>query len=121
MRAIVGGQIWEFVTVAPGDPGLVDRTGEPRLAVADPAARQVRISSEVRPPLLDRVVLHEVAHAIAFSRGLLPSLYMGVPASARVHAEEWAASFVERYGIEVADTASRVLGRPVCVEGLCHA
>ncbi len=117
MRPVaVGGDVWAVLAVPPGDPRLVDRTGSPRLATTDPATRTVAVSSALRPPMLDRVLVHEMAHAATVSHGLLPSM----PTGDRVAVEEWAVGLVEGYGIEAAALASRALGRPVCVRGWCH-
>lgn len=116
----VNGDLWRVVGVRPGDPRLTDRTGVERLATADPSTRTICISSDVVPPLLDRVILHEVAHAITMSHGLLDSLHDVVPQETWVPVEEWAAQLVENHGIEAAVLASESLGRPVCVRGYCH-
>lgn len=93
----------------PGDPGLVDRTGSPRIATADPVGKVVRISWQVVPPLLDMVVVHEMAHAVSTENGIHGS----------VEAEEMAAGVIERHGLEIFALASESLGRPVCVRGMC--
>ena len=116
---MVGGRLWEVLTVDPTDPRLVDRTGAQRLATADPATRTICVSARVRPPLLDRVLVHEMWHAVTEERGLLGGLRSGVDPSRWVHAEEWAASAVELHALEAVALASRSLGRPVCVDGLC--
>ncbi len=110
----IGGEVWHIMTVPAGDPRLIDRTGTATIATTDHATRTICIMDSVRPPLLDRVLLHEMAHAVAMSRGLLPA-----PVD-RVGVEEWAAGMVESHGIEMVGLASEVLGRPVCVEGWCH-
>lgn len=115
----VNGDLWRVVRVSPGDPLLVDRTGTPRVATADPGDHVIRVSSKVLPPLLDRVVLHEVAHAVTMSHGLLGSIHEAVPEVLWVPVEEWAVQLVENYGMEAVALASEVLGRPVCVRGLC--
>lgn len=89
------------------------------MATADPNDRVIRVSSEVLPPLLDRVVLHEVAHAVTMSHGLLGPLHSTVPERLWVPVEEWAVQLVENYGMEAVALASEVLGRPVCIRGLC--
>lgn len=104
----------------PGDPSLIDRTGTLRLATTDPETMNINISSLVKPPLFDRVLVHEVAHAITVSHGLLDILHLGVPESLWVFVEEWAVQLVENHGIEAADISSRIMGRPVCVWGRCH-
>jgi hypothetical protein len=116
----VNGIEWEVVRVNPGDPRLIDRTGAEKLATTDPSTRTVHISSEVGPPLLDRVALHEAAHVVAVSHGMIPPIRAVVPAAFWVPVEEWAAQTMELHGLEAADVASRMLGRPVCVGGFCR-
>lgn len=116
---VANGDLWAVTRVPEGDPRLVDRTGRPRLATTDPSTRTVSVRSDVVPPLLDQVVLHEVAHALTISWGLLPALRAIIPPWAWVAAEEWAAGLVERHAIEAVTAAAQVLGRPVCVRGEC--
>ena len=116
----MNGEAWGVVMVPPGDPSLVDRTGVERLATTDPATRTVRVSSAVAPPLLDRVLLHEVAHAITVSHGLLGTLRIALPWRLQVLVEEWAAQLVENHAVEAAELTSEILGRPVCMYGYCH-
>lgn len=105
--------------MSPGDPRLVDRTGTETVATADPLTATICISTAVQPPYLDRVLLHEVSHAVAMSSGFLEPLHGALPERHWVAAEEWAAQLVERYGIEAAVLASESLGRPLCVGGYC--
>lgn len=107
------------MTVEPGDARLIDRTGYEKLATTDPSTRTIHLSSALRPPLLDRVVLHEVAHAITITHSLLGRLRDSMPPYSWVPAEEWSASLVENHSIEALDAATSILGRPVCVRGLC--
>lgn len=79
----------------------------------------VSVLDSVAPPLLDRVMLHEVSHAVTLSWGLLDRVRSAVPASAWVPVEEWAAQLMEGHAIETVAAASRSLGRPVCVDGAC--
>ena len=117
---VANNEAWRVVRVPPGDPALVDRTGRRAVATTDPAGRVVRISSDVAPPLLDRVLVHEVAHALTVSHGLLDGLRASLPEEYWVPVEEWAVQLVEGHGIEAAELASQSLGRPVCVRGWCH-
>ena len=105
--------------MSPGDPRLVDRLGFKTLGTTDPSSRTIHVSDELKPPLLDRVVLHEVAHAVTISYGLLDSLHQALPEKYWVWAEEWACHLVETYGMEASGLASESLGRPVCVRGFC--
>lgn len=115
----VGGELWRVQRVPAGDPRLVDRTGAARLATTDPATRTVSIHEGVMPPLLDRILLHEAAHAVTISRGLLGRMRAAVPEGSWVPVEEWAAQLMEGHAIEAIEAARTALGRPVCVDGRC--
>lgn len=116
---VVNGEVWRVVRVPAGDPSLIDRTNTPRLATTDPAMRTISVLGSLTPPLLDRVLLHEIAHAVTASWGLLGRMRSVVPARSWVSVEEWAAQLVEGHAIEAVAAASRSLGRPVCVDGTC--
>lgn len=115
----IGDDVWTVNIVSPSDPLLVDRTGNLRLATTDGVTKRINISSAVAPPLLDRVLLHEIAHAITISYGLLESLHALLPFKSWTYVEEWAAGFLERYAIEATVLASQSLGRPLCIMGYC--
>ena len=115
----VNGETWRVVRVPAGDPRLTDRTGTERLAVTDPSDRTVYVNRRLVPPLLDRVMLHEVAHAITVSWGLLPRLRSDARRGDMTSVEEWAAQLVENHSMEAVQAASEALGRPVCVRGIC--
>ena len=120
MRSFVtNGETWRGVRVPAGDPRLIDRTGEPRLATTNPRGRTISISETVQPPLLDRVLLHEIAHAITMSWGLLPRMRSEAMRGDMTGLEEWSAQLVENHAIEAIQAAREVLGRPVCVRGEC--
>lgn len=120
MRAFAAnGQVWRVIRVPAGDPSLVDRTDTVRLATTNPATRVISISETVAPPLLDKVLLHEIAHAITLSWGLLPGLRHEALRGDLTGLEEWSAQLIENHAIEAVEAATIVLGRPVCVRGLC--
>lgn len=114
---VINGDLWRVVRVPVGDPHLVDRTDSERLATTDSKTMTIYISSAVKPPLLDKVVLHEVSHAITVSYGLLEPLRAVLPPNLWVYVEEWAAQLVENHAIEASHIASDTLGRPVCIRG----
>ena len=116
----VNGDLWRVVRVTPGSPPLIDRTGEYRIATTDPETRELYISNDLKPPMLDRVLLHEVAHAVAVSYDLIGGLKEIAPEESWDAIEEWAVQMVENHGIEAAEAASASLGRPICVGGRCH-
>jgi len=115
----INGDVWRVVRVPAGDPRLIDRTGGSKLAVTDEETRTISISESVRPPLLDKVMLHEVAHAITVSWGLLPDVRRDTLRGDIIGVEEWSAQLVENHALEAIRAASEALGRPVCVRGLC--
>lgn len=119
LPVLVNGELWKVETVSPDNPLLIDRTGDYKLATTDPLTRSIRISSDVTPPLLDKVLLHEIAHAITVSHGLLAPLRNSIPDNMWIHVEEWSASLMERHAIEAAILASQALGRPLCINGYC--
>ena len=120
MRPItINGELWGAIRVKAGDPRLIDRTGIPRLATTDPRSMTICILDSLKPPLLDRVVLHEVAHAITVSWGLLTRLRAAIPPESWVDVEEWSARLMEAHAIEAVRAASEALGRPVCIMGVC--
>lgn len=116
----VNGEAWRVVRVPAGDPRLIDREGKRTVGTADPLSRTVHLSEDLVPPDLDRVLLHEVAHAVAMSHGLLSQLHGIIPEAYWVPVEEWAAQMVENHGIEAAVLASEVMGRPLCIGGFCN-
>jgi len=116
---LINGDVWVINRVSPGNPLLIDRTGSYRAATADPLTRSINISIEVTPPLLDSVLLHEVAHAITISYGLLDVLRSKIPYYLWVTVEEWAIAFLEKYSIEAIILASESLNRPLCINGKC--
>ena len=116
---VINGDVWRVARVPAGDPSLIDRTDTPRLAVTDARDRTVYVRNDLMPPLLDRVLLHEVTHAITVSWGLLPEVRSGVVRGDIIDVEEWAAQLVENHAMEAVQAARRALGRPICVRGLC--
>ena len=117
---IINGQLWRVVRVHPSDPSLFDRTGNLRLATTDPKRRVISVASNLEPPLLDRVMIHEAAHAITMAYNLLGEYQHFINSNDVIASEEWAAGLVEKHGLEAAELASEALGRPVCVKGVCH-
>ena len=115
----VNGDLWRVVRVAPGASRLVDRLSHRCLGTADPVEHVVYLSNDLVPPMLDKVLLHEIAHAVTMSYGLLGVLHEFVPEESRIAVEEWAANLVEDYSMEAIVLASESLGRPLCVNGHC--
>lgn len=119
LPVLIDGDLWRVMRVSPDSPFLVDRTGRLKVATTDASNKVIRISSDLEPPLLDKVLVHEMAHAITVSHGLLHSLRAHLPHEQADFAEEWSADLVENHGIEAAMLASRSLGRSLCIGGYC--
>jgi hypothetical protein len=120
MRPVaIDGEVWQVNLVSPGNPLLVDRTGRLRLATTDPETRSISISAQLLPPMLDRVLLHEMAHAITISHNLLPIIRYEIPDEYWVLVEEWSAELLEKHSMEAIALASESLGRPLCIMGHC--
>lgn len=116
---VINGDLWRVIRVPAGDPRLIDRTGGAKLAVTDSEDMAVYVRDDLVPPLLDRVMLHEVAHAVTVSWGLLPELRSDALRGDLIGVEEWAAQLVEHHAMEAVNAARTALGRPLCVRGLC--
>lgn len=116
---VINSDLWRVVRVPAGDPRLIDRTGSERMATTDPRGMTIYLLDTLRPPLLDRVMLHEVAHAVTVSWGLLPRVRRNALRGDVTGVEEWAAQLIENHAMEAVQAASEALGRPVCVRGLC--
>lgn len=116
---VINGDVWRVIRVPAGDPRLVDRTGTSRLATTDPRSRTISIAESVVPPLIDRVLLHEIAHAVTISWSLLPRLHSEAMRGDLTGLEEWSAQLIENHAIEAVAAATIVLGRPPCVRGRC--
>lgn len=116
---VINGDVWRVIRVPAGDPRLIDRTGTERLATTDPWTRTISVMKGVVPPLLDKVVLHEVSHAITMSHGLLRSMRDALPPELWLPAEEWSVQLVENHAIEALRLSRKILGRPVCIRGDC--
>ena len=121
MRPVTANGItWRVIRVPAGDPRLVDREGRRTVGTTDPLTETICISESLRPPMLDRVLLHEVSHALAVSYNRLADLRRMFESGDCIGVEEWAAQMMERHSIEAAALASESIGRPICVGGWCN-
>ena len=97
---VLNGQVWKVVRILPDDPYLMGRLG-----VTDRRDRIIGVSWNLMPPLLDKVLLHEIGHAVTMAYGY--------------KVDEASAQLIENHAIESIALVSEVLGRPVCVDGRC--
>lgn len=90
-----------------------------RLATADSGSKVIRLSTEIPADMVDKVLLHEAAHAMMEESGVSDLLSRLPEWRQQVLAEETLAWFLETYAVEVISAVSKSLGRMVCVDGLC--
>ena len=101
----VNGKFWKEIPVNPTSGKLLDSDGILRIGTTEPATRTIYVAGDVVPPLLDKVILHEMTHAITYEHGY--------------PMEEWPAKFMEQHAVEAVTLASHALGRPLCIQDLC--
>lgn len=116
---VIGDDVWLVRYVSPLDPALVDRTGNLSAATTDPINKTISISSVVIPPFLDKVILHEISHALMISHGVSVSLRSSLPSGLYIFIDELLSNVIENYSIEAAYLASQSLNRPLCINGYC--
>lgn len=116
---VINGVMWGVVRVPAGDPRLRDRTGTERLGTTDPYNRVICIRSDLTPPMLDRVVLHEVGHAVTLSWGIVAEMRSMGALGDLDALDEASAQLIENHSLESLEIAKSILGRPVCVDGVC--
>ena len=104
---LINGELWQVLRVDPDSPALIDKKGIRRIGTASGITKVISISSDVMPPLFDRVLLHEIAHAIMWQFRLPDEL------------DEYLAQVIEHHAVEATVIASQSLGRQICVKGFC--
>lgn len=107
----MGADRWRVRPVAPDDPVLEDDEGRRTLAVTDPEAMCVYVSTAVRGDMLDRVLAHELTHCAMVSYGLDADIRRVVRPDRWRDAEEWAANLVADYAPGILRDAREVAGR----------
>lgn len=95
---LMNGYLWRVKYVSPESFDLIDRTGKKRLATTDPRTKYIYLSIELQGDILNRVLLHELGHAVMFSYGLLDRLHFYVRPEYWIEAEEWVCNFIADYG-----------------------
>lgn len=104
------GDEWRIQRVAWDSPVLVDRTGHLCIGVTDPHTMTIYLADWLEGELLARVMIHEMAHAVMWSNGLIAELGKMVKPDKRIEAEEWVCNFLADYGMTIFEGASKVLG-----------
>ena len=113
---VIRGHVWRVARVMPGDPLLMDDTGVLRPATCDHRSRTIWMSTSIPIDMFDKVLLHEVAHAIMWETRLSDLLSLGTGTS---RSEELLAWFLETHATEAIGITTTALGRGVCVDDIC--
>lgn len=107
---LMNGYLWRIRFVSHTSSYLIDRTGQLRLATTDPQTRYIYLSDELYGDKRNRVLIHELAHCVMFSYGLIKQLHFYVRPKYWIEAEEWVCNFIADYGYKIFKTASNILG-----------
>lgn len=94
---------------------LIDRTGNRCLATTDPKTMTIYASDWLRGGMLDRVLIHEMAHCVIWSYGLFPEIRAFTRPDRQIQAEEWICNFLADYGLEVFNDFKKVMGRDAII------
>lgn len=106
----LNGQKWRMVRVGPASPALIDRRGRLTVGTTEPQSRLICLSTALSGDELARVAIHELAHAVMVSFGLLDDVARWAKPEMRVEAEEWCCNFLAEYGMTVFSTAYALVG-----------
>lgn len=109
-RFVLNGYVWSVVNVPPNDSRLIDRLGSLTVATTDPSTMTVYLSDAIGGYFLTKVLVHEIAHCVLFSYGLLNEIHMLARPDKWIEAEEWVCNFIADYGLYVYDVAYSILG-----------
>lgn len=106
----MNGYHWHVVYVHPESSLLIDRTGSFRLATTDPTTLHIYISSEVTGDLLTTVLLHELAHCVMFSYGLIDEICFMTKKRYWIEMEEEICNIIADYGKIIFTTFKDIVG-----------
>lgn len=97
----INGYIWRVKYVAKNSPCLVDRMGVLTVATTDPYDLTIYISSSIYGQFHDKVLVHELAHAVMLSYYLIDDIHSVVYPTYWMEAEERVCNFIADYGFEL--------------------
>lgn len=102
---MMNGITWSVCYVEPYDDCLIDRTGVSKLATTDPSTCHVYVNKEVleNRVLWRRVIMHELAHCVMISYGLIGVLHQYVKRKYWFEAEEDLCNFIADYSDMIVD------------------
>lgn len=97
----LNGYLWNIQIVNPFESELIDRTNIPRVATTDPLTHTIYLSNELRGDFLEKVLLHELGHAIMISYNLLEDIHRMSNPRNWIDIEEWICNFIADYGKKI--------------------
>ena len=106
----MNGYLWHVKFVNPNSDMLVDRTGEKKVATADPETGHIYLADDLEGDFLTRVLVHELGHCAMFSFHLLQDIHRVVLPEHWIEAEEWVCNFIANYGLKIFYIAYSILG-----------
>ena len=108
-RFYLNGILWRVYYVPSNSSYLVDRTGNVRLATTDVRLHNIYIYEGLSGELLNRVIIHEIGHAVMASFGLISELHKLVKPEYWIEAEEWGCNLIADYGSLILQTSEDVI------------
>ena len=89
--------------------GLIDRTGEMRVATTNPIRQTISISSSLNGSFLRTVLIHELCHAAMISYGMLADIHQMTKPKYWIEMEEYICNIIADRGTLLIDIADRLL------------
>ena len=106
----MNGVRWTIEKVPPGSPELVDRTGSRTVATTDPATRRVCLSEALGGRFEVTVLIHELAHCVMVSYGLIDEIRRMTYPAYWVEMEEFVCNVIADHGERIYQVAYQVVG-----------
>lgn len=106
----MGADTWTLSTCAPSSSVLIDRTGVRTVAVTDPQAKMVWLSSALSGDFKRRVLLHELGHCAMISFGLIDDIHNLTDPDEWIPVEEWCCNFLADYGKYILKAFGNLIG-----------
>lgn len=107
---VMNGDLWHVRFTSSKNPILVDRTNTLTIAVTDPETMTIYISDNIRGRFLQRVLIHELGHALMYSYNLVSEIHRMCKRKYWITMEEFCANLMADYGNQVYSIAYSVIG-----------
>ena len=106
----LNGRHWRVIFVEPGNPQLVDRTGEFRVATTNPINNTIFLAQSLHGNFLRTVLIHELGHVAMISYNMLPEIHSMTKPQYWIEMEEYICNIIADRGtllINIADSLIR--------------